>query len=172
MNKYLYIIFLSLLSTKLLAHDLNLYSSVIVYENNEWQLKMTFGSGGLLTAMGVYFDDENLQLNQSDDFKKQVVNYLQSHIDIKVNKYFDIEMEALSIVLTEHASEIIFKLNVPPRPEYWDISILACKENERTTHMLRMIISGKSNLFKLSKKDGLSILLIQMNDGNLKRLMG
>lgn len=169
-NRYLYVVLLCSLSMSALAHDPHLYSSVIVNEQDEWRLKMTFGSGGLEDAMRTYYDDQNLELNQSSDFKKQAFKYLLSHVDIKVNKYFNVTLEALSIVLTEHASEVIFRLNVPPRPEYWDIAITACTENDRTTHLLRMVIDGKSNMFKLSKREGLSVALVSVQNGELKKV--
>jgi len=167
---YLFASILVLLTIKVQAHDPHLYSSVIVNDQDEWRLKMTFGSGGLEDAMQTYFDEQSLKLNQSSAFKIQLVEYLQSHVDIKVNKFFDINMEAISVVVTDHASEVMFRLNVPPRPEYWNISITACKENERATHMLRMAVDGKSTLFKLSKREGLSIALISAQNGELKKV--
>ena len=168
--KYLFVWILISLAGEVLAHDPHLYTSVIVNDDDEWRLKMTFGSGGLETAMQTYFGNPSLELNQSGAFKRQIVKYLQSHVDIKVNKFFDVNLEVRSIMITDHASEIIFRLNVPPRPEYWNVSITACQENERATHMLRTVIEGKSNMFKLSKKEGLSIVLISAQNGELKEL--
>ncbi len=152
------------------AHDPSLYSSVIVKTDQDWRLKMTFGSGGLLTAMQTYFNDENIEISETAAFREKMYEYLHAHIQIKVNKHFDIELTDLHSVITAHATEINFSLNIPPQPKYWDIIISACKENSRATNMLRVIIDEESDLFKLSKKENLSIVLASGKDGRLKQV--
>ena len=103
------------------AHDPYSYSSVIVNGENGWSLKMTFGSSGLIEAMNSYYSNEEISLSQTKDIKVKIHGYLISHVDIKVNKHFTVDLANFNTIVTDHAIEINFTLIVPPSPIYWDM---------------------------------------------------
>jgi len=153
-------------------HSTKSYSSVIYQDANGWNLKMSFSSSGLREGMRSYFKDKELLLGYDEPSKLKIIKYLKEHIDIKVNKQFEANLVGYQATITDHASEIRFKLgNLPTNAFYWDIKINACKENVHGAENVMAIKKGsKSTIIKLTDKNHFQTKVGRDSTGEFRKI--
>lgn len=156
-NTIIAVIFL-LTGSLAFAHNPNNMHLYFYQEGDCWRAELHFATSGLRDMMRAYKNDPKFLLEDTDQCKTEIEDYVRKRLSVNINKHIVPELESSGILLTHHAVRVDLLLEgIPPRAEFWGLEFDFNKDKKGLNHMLHFVLNGEKTSFLLKQEARISL---------------
>ncbi len=166
MKKFILIgIILALQVQNLRGHNPQLATYWIRNYDAVWVIEARFAHAGLQAALEKYYEEVDFDNVSTDEYKKLIVKYVKSHIQMSTISENEISLGSGGIKLGGHQTDVRFVLgNLPEKPQDLLIKISCLKENANQQNLLKIPAIRPDEHFVLDQGNGCTFQLDEIQE--------